>query len=61
MSYLELQNGVHIASDFIFLVSIKPTSFAQVVTTKLKGVLLTSSQLTGYLTKLLISQFSQYS
>lgn len=54
-------NDVHIASDFTFLLSIKLAGFSLVVTTKLTGILLTRLQLTGYLTELLMSQFSQHS
>ena len=54
-------NDVHIAAYFTFLVSIKSAGFSQVATTKLTGVLLLRLQLTGYLTELLMSQFSQHS
>ena len=54
-------NDIHIASDFSFLVSIILAGFSQVATTKLTGVLLTRLQLTGHLTELLMSQFSQHS
>lgn len=54
-------NDDHIASDFTFLVSIKPAGFTQVATTKLTGVLLIRLQLTGYVTELLTNQFSQHS
>ena len=54
-------NDVHIASDFTFLLSIKLAGFSLVATTKLTGILLTRLQLTGYLTELLMSQFSQHS
>ena len=60
-SLSKVTNGVQIASGFIFLVSLQPTSVAQVVTTELTGVLLTRAQLTGDLTELLINQFSQHS
>lgn len=58
---LRVTNDVHIASDFTFLLSIKLAGFSLVATTKLTGILLTRLQLTGYLTELLMSQFSQHS